>query len=226
MEKRPPPSAARPLPSAAKAKPLTPTELEEKLFQLLCVEVPQVLATSIMRRAKGSAMGSGDPSRLLEEARTGVRLFVEPDKQKRIYEQIDALAGPQIATAPERIVVAGVHDVAKVRLRARDIAREHGSSAFAIQRVSTVVSELARNIAMYAGEGYIDLTTRKQNTVVMHVKAVDRGGGIADVEAVLAGRFQSKTGLGRGLLVVKRSSTRFSIQSNKGGTIVEVEIPL
>lgn len=226
MEKRPPSSAATPLPSAATAKPLTPTELEEKLFRLLAAEVPHVLVTSIMRRAKGSAMGSGDPSRLLEEARTGVRLFVEREKHARIYEQIDALAGPQIATAPERIAIADIQDVAKARLKAKEIAREHGSSAFAIQRVSTVVSELARNIAMYAGEGWVDLSTRKQATTVMHVRAVDRGRGIADVEAVLAGRFQSKTGLGRGLLVVKRNSVRFSIQSNKGGTIVEVDVPL
>jgi serine/threonine-protein kinase RsbT len=226
VEKRPLRSATADRTPGTSAKPLTPSELEEKLFRLLTAEVPEVLATSILRRAKGSAMGSGDPSRLLEETRTGVRLFVEREKQARIYEQIDALAGPQITAAPERITVSGVPDVAKARLRAREIAKEHGSSAFAIQRASTVVSELARNIALYAGEGSVELSVRKNGSLVMHVRAVDRGPGIADVDAVLAGRFQSKTGLGRGLLVVKRTSGRFSIQSNKGGTIVDADIPL
>ena len=113
MEKRPPPSAARPLPSAAKAKPLTPTELEEKLFQLLCVEVPQVLATSIMRRAKGSAMGSGDPSRLLEEARAEAQAVVTDllsakwplaaGQYEHYLERAASLAG---VTAPSEGLVA------------------------------------------------------------------------------------------------------------------------
>ncbi len=204
----------------------TVEELESRLHRLLSREVAHVLAASIMRRARTAAEAAGDPTRLVEEVRTGVRLFVEPHKQAHLFAEIEQLLGPPVSFAPERIVIAGLADVSRARLRAREIARQLGSGAFAVQRASTAVSELARNIVMYATKGHLDLAGRRGTPLVMQVRAVDQGPGIPDVDAVLSGDFRSKTGLGKGLLAVKRVSIRFSLQSGKGGTTVEADIPL
>ena len=58
------------------------------------------------------------------------------------------------------------------------------------------------------------------------IRASDRGPGIPDVELVLSGRYRSRTGLGKGLLGVKRLANKFEIDSGPTGTRVEAEIAL
>jgi anti-sigma regulatory factor (Ser/Thr protein kinase) len=53
--------------------------------------------------------------------------------------------------------------------------------------------------------------------------AADRGPGIADIEAVLGGRYRSRTGMGIGLLGVRRLMDSCDIQSKAGsGTVVTI----
>ena len=43
---------------------------------------------------------------------------------------------------------------------------------------------------------------------------------------MLSGRYRSRTGLGKGLLGVKKLSTRFDLETGPSGTRVEAEIAL
>jgi serine/threonine-protein kinase RsbT len=88
------------------------------------------------------------------------------------------------------------------------------------------VSELARNIVAYTPGGAIDMTVHRDRGARMTIVATDQGSGIAALDDVLAGRYQSKTGMGRGILGVQRLADKFTISSGPGGTRVEVEVRL
>ncbi len=89
-------------------------------------------------------------------------------------------------------------------------------------RLTTVISELARNIYMYAANGDIDLSVADEGRRVrLEVIATDRGPGIANVDEVLSGNYMSKTGLGKGLLGAKRIFDEFHIETapSRGTTV-------
>ena len=88
----------------------------------------------------------------------------------------------------------------------------------------TAVSELARNIVLYAGEGQIELKllTSPQG---LSVVARDHGPGIANLEQIMAGDYKSRLGMGLGLRGVKRIADRFEIQTAPGqGTTVSFSL--
>jgi signal transduction histidine kinase/CheY-like chemotaxis protein len=64
----------------------------------------------------------------------------------------------------------------------------------------------------------MDISSRPQ---FLWVQVTDQGPGIKDLQGVLAGRFQSKTGLGTGLSGARRLTDKFEISSSeKEGTVV------
>ena len=108
------------------------------------------------------------------------------------------------------------------RQRARQLGTLLGLTTPDQVGFATAVSEVVRNAVLYAGEAKVDfevdLSARPQ---FLGVRVTDRGPGIKDLAAVLAGQFQSKTGLGAGLLGVRRLSDRFEItSSSQAGTMV------
>lgn len=56
--------------------------------------------------------------------------------------------------------------------------------------------------------------------------AEDQGPGIPHLDQVLAGQYRSKTGLGRGLLGVKRLMQQFRAKTGAKGTRIEAEATL
>jgi serine/threonine-protein kinase RsbT len=58
------------------------------------------------------------------------------------------------------------------------------------------------------------------------IRATDAGGGIPNLEQIMAGRYRSRTGLGKGLLGSKRLSDRFEVRSSSNGTVIEAELYL
>jgi serine/threonine-protein kinase RsbT len=58
------------------------------------------------------------------------------------------------------------------------------------------------------------------------VTASDRGNGIAQLDDILAGRYRSKSGLGKGLSGVRKIADRFDVHSAPTGTRVEAEVEL
>jgi serine/threonine-protein kinase RsbT len=89
-------------------------------------------------------------------------------------------------------------------------------------RVTTVVSELSRNIYMYAKEGTVHLTlSEEREWRRLEIVASDLGPGIPDVDLVLSGNYTSRTGLGRGLAGSKALLDELHVASAVGaGTTV------
>jgi signal transduction histidine kinase len=58
---------------------------------------------------------------------------------------------------------------------------------------------------------------------VLTVRIADEGPGMADLEAVLAGRYRSETGLGLGIAGTRRLADVFDIKSGPSGTTVTIK---
>jgi serine/threonine-protein kinase RsbT len=204
--------------------------LEAQLNLVLGRYVPDVVAQSIVRRVTSAASRGDalDRRRLADELRASVRLFVEPALQPQAQRDVDALdpAAEVPLKRSELMTVKDEADVCKARLRARELAVHMRTSAFGAQRASTAVSELARNMVLYASGGTIELLPDIERRPRMTVRAADRGPGIANVSLVLSGNYRSTTGLGRGLYGVKRLSSRFDLRTGSNGTSVEAVIEL
>lgn len=109
---------------------------------------------------------------------------------------------------------------------ARQLGREHaknlGFSTVDQARITTAISELARNIYLYAERGkvcfeLIDETRRKGLRIV----AIDEGPGIPDLSQVMEDGYSTSGGLGAGLPGVKRLMDQFEIRSDEEGTRIE-----
>ncbi len=112
-------------------------------------------------------------------------------------------------------------DVVHARQWTRAVAAGLGFSAQDQTRIATAASEIARNAVAYAKRGRIefeiDATGRRPGLVI---RILDAGPGIEGLDAVLAGRFRSKTGLGLGITGARRLMDAFEIASTPSGTTV------
>jgi serine/threonine-protein kinase RsbT len=80
---------------------------------------------------------------------------------------------------------------------------------------------------MYTPGGTIELEPdHRDRAPRLIVRAVDQGGGIGNLEEVMAGRYKSRTGLGAGLLGTKRLADRFRIDTGPHGTRIEIGVDL
>lgn len=127
--------------------------------------------------------------------------------------------------APETCIpIASDLDIIRARQTGRAEASKLGFSSTDLTLIATAISELARNIVMYAKEGEIVVrivrSTERQGVVVM---ARDKGPGIADVWQTLQDGFSTSRSLGLGLPGVRRLMDEFEIESQIGiGTVVTV----
>lgn len=109
------------------------------------------------------------------------------------------------------------HDVVIARQRTRQVADLMGFNGQDQTRLATAVSEIARNAFNYAGGGKVDyLVEDTRQGQVFLIRISDQGPGIADVEAVLEGRFQSEKGMGLGIAGARRLMDQFHIDSILG----------
>jgi signal transduction histidine kinase len=114
-------------------------------------------------------------------------------------------------------------DLPRVRDRVRLAARELGFDNVTQIKLATVASELTRNIYEYAQTGSINVSLiERGERRGLELVCQDNGPGIADVEQILSGNFQSKTGLGKGITGSQRLMDEFRIQTAPGkGTHIE-----
>jgi signal transduction histidine kinase len=115
-----------------------------------------------------------------------------------------------------------LHDEGVVAARqcARDVADLLGFDRMEQTRIATAVSELARNAHRYAGGGLVRLTRHADR---LQIEVADQGPGIPHLDDVLQGRYQSATGMGRGLVGVRLLMDEFDIDATPGrGTRVTV----
>src|SRR5262245_20145944 len=94
---------------------------------------------------------------------------------------------PNNTEAPvERVPIRTDADIVVARRRARELAAELGFSSTDLVLITTAISELARNIVLYARSGEIVLQqVANHGRPGIVVVAEDQGPGIDDVEQAL-----------------------------------------
>lgn len=104
-------------------------------------------------------------------------------------------------------------DIVRARGAGREMCRALGFTEINQVKVATAISELARNIFHYAQTGNIALKKLTSPRVGIEIIATDRGPGIPDLKLVLSGNYQSRTGMGKGLLGSRRLVDFFEVES-------------
>jgi serine/threonine-protein kinase RsbT len=123
------------------------------------------------------------------------------------------------------VAINSDQDIVLARQKGRAMAIELGFSSGDATLIATAISELARNILSYAGEGKIVLKAMQgSNLAGMLIAALDEGPGIPDVQQALRDGFSTSGSLGIGLPGVRRLMDEFEITSQPGrGTTVTVK---
>ena len=141
--------------------------------------------------------------------------------QSHAWAPLAVVDAPMPATSG-LVAILSEADIVTARQQGRTLAASLGFSLTEATLVATVISELARNILMYAGSGTIVLQTIDDRTPRgILIVASDHGPGIADVRQALAGGYSTSGGLGLGLCGVRGLVDDFDIVSEVGaGTTV------
>lgn len=128
--------------------------------------------------------------------------------------------------AATTINIESPRDIVDARQKGRVMAQELGCSSTQATLVATVISELARNIILYAGRGEMILKNiTKDSRSGLQIIASDDGPGIQNISRAMMNGFSTSGGLGLGLSGVKQIADSFHIASEPGhGVRVELVI--
>jgi signal transduction histidine kinase/CheY-like chemotaxis protein len=108
-------------------------------------------------------------------------------------------------------------DIVLARQRTRKIAGLAGFDTHDQTRITTALSEIARNAWEYGRGGRVEYwLTGEPPTQALEIVVEDRGNGIADVESILSGAYRSGTGMGLGILGARRLMDSFDIDTAPG----------
>ena len=113
-------------------------------------------------------------------------------------------------------------DILTARQQGRALAQKLGLSSSNLTVIATVISELARNILLYAKRGELILgVVEKDGHQGIAVEARDDGPGIRDIPRAMQVGYSTSGSLGLGLPGVRRLMDEFEIVSEVGkGTTV------
>ncbi|MDV6378520.1 anti-sigma regulatory factor [Sporosarcina sp. GW1-11] len=113
-------------------------------------------------------------------------------------------------------------DIVAARQLGRNEAKNTGFGTVDQARITTAISELARNIYLYAGRGRIEIEPiTVGQRVGLVIIASDEGPGIADLQKVMTDGYTTSGGLGAGMPGVKRLMDEFRVDTEVGvGTTI------
>lgn len=113
-------------------------------------------------------------------------------------------------------------DIVTVRSMVRNIAKQQGFKPIDQARIATAVSELARNIFIYAQVGDVTITPLVKDTSKgIEIRCEDKGPGIPNIDLAMQDEYSTSGGKGMGLPGAKRLMDEFDITSKTGvGTTV------
>jgi serine/threonine-protein kinase RsbT len=116
-------------------------------------------------------------------------------------------------------------DVVTARQRGRAMAQQVGFSGSDLTIIATAISEIARNIVLYARRGEVIVSPVTQGSKRgLLVVARDEGPGIPDIEQAMRDGFSTGKSLGLGLPGARRLMDEFEIVSETGkGTVVTMK---
>jgi serine/threonine-protein kinase RsbT len=159
--------------------------------------------------------------------RRGIALFVPTGRQEAALQEINALCGVNSNALESAVLhITQESDIGKARAEARRICDSLGAGPFVMQKVATIVSELARNMVLYAGGGIVEISPTNGQSKRVVITGSDHGPGISNIQEILSGRYKSRTGLGRGLLGTKRLADHFDVATGENGTRVIAEVAI
>lgn len=210
----------------------TPTPAHAQLLQVLLRYLSAMNAEGTLLRSIREAgldpatFGFPDVPAVLPKLERRVRLYVDPVRHTRLSAELAAVGGDRPSRRSRTVAVKTEGDISDARMMAKAICEGAGARSFTVHKVATIVSELARNIVHYTPGGTIELAVHRDKPARFLIAAIDEGPGIPNLEEIMAGRYRSKTGMGRGLMGVKRLADKFQINAVPPGTRIELEVNL
>ena len=216
-------------------RPARPT-VSEELLALLGRYVSGINAKALLRSAAQSqqrdpeALHETDLADVAAALRSRLPVFLT-DTQRlssclTVLEELVAQRAQTPPSAPPArdvtiIEIETEDDIVAARMQGREVCQELGFRSVDQVKIATAISELARNIILYAKRGRIELHRLRGSEPGLEIVARDNGPGIADVDAVLSGRHSSRFGMGMGLRGTRSLMDEFHIRSALGiGTTV------
>jgi serine/threonine-protein kinase RsbT len=207
----------------------------ERLAKVLERHISPMNARSVLRQSlsehklSSSQFTLGDLRIINGSLERGLRLFTTDAVLQRAIREIGTLTrtssmAPQVE--PNTIEINIEPDISRARAAARSMCEQLGAKGFSLQKVTTIVSELARNIQSYAGQGKIELSVKTGAKPRVVIRATDRGPGIPNLPLIMSGEYRSRTGLGRGIIGTKRLADHFEINTGSFGTQILAEVEL
>ena len=127
--------------------------------------------------------------------------------------------------AETRVAIEHEGDIVLARQKGRELAAASGLSRTEQTLIATAISEVARNIVVYAtrGEVVVGLVEHRGRRGLM-VVARDEGPGIANPELAMREGYSTANSLGMGLPGARRLMDEFELESTVGkGTTVTMK---
>ena len=124
-----------------------------------------------------------------------------------------------------RVEIHSDLDIVTARVAGRELAQEMGFGVIDQARVATAISELARNVVLFAEEGVVVIreVIGKDGRRGIEVVVEDKGPGIEDLQLALRNGYSTGRGFGMGLPGTRRLMDEFEIETVVGeGTKVTV----
>lgn len=200
--------------------------LETRLKKILTQYLSPIIANTVLRsrlsasRIDINQLRPGDRQRLLTELKKGIRLYLKPGQLTNCFHDLEkAISSPVDTTSSlpsrhQKVPIKSEMDIVVARNTGRQKCLALGFSSSTQVKMATAISELARNIIQYAGEGEITLHVSQENgKAYLQVTAKDKGPGIPNIEEILSGQYRSSTGMGKGLTGTRNMVDEFEIQS-------------
>ena len=124
-----------------------------------------------------------------------------------------------------RVPIRHESDIIAARREGRTLGASLGFTSGELTVIATAISEVARNIVVYAKIGEIHLSVVEHSgRRALVVVARDEGPGIANIERALTDGYSSGGSLGLGLPGARRLMDEFEIHSEPGkGTTVSMK---
>jgi serine/threonine-protein kinase RsbT len=124
-----------------------------------------------------------------------------------------------------RVSIEREADIVLARQAGRQLAAQLGFTTTDQTLIATAISEVARNIVVYAQHGEIVLMeTSDAGRVGIQVIATDQGPGIDNKDLAMRDGYSTKNSLGLGLPGARRLMDDFALESEAGrGTTVTMK---
>lgn len=125
-------------------------------------------------------------------------------------------------SSERQVSIQGGGDIVTARQQGRELANDLGFSTSEQALIATAISELARNIVLYARWGTITFSVVEHSERYgIRIVVTDHGPGIEDLELAMQDGYSTSEGLGLGLPGARRLMDDFEIKSEVGsGTTI------